>query len=153
VTIYIAHGQILFYDSSMPIVPSFLQSTVNPILNKIHHSTPYVRRYNNTMGFRLNETYMRYARMCSSEYARKNGKQDFGISSLSTQSAERIKGIMPVNEAQRYSERISMLIENKDKIAGDEAGGHESLLKTIKHPPRTFIFIYRTSTCICRSMG
>ena len=120
----------------MPIVPKFLQGTVDPILKKIVRSGPYTRRYNNSLDIRLNETYLRYQRFCSAQYVARNGLQDLGSSHIRTHSAQIFQNVMAPEKARQYSEKISDLIEhNQDLVKIDDK--HSSLLKTIKHPLRT----------------
>ncbi|NOS67697.1 MAG: hypothetical protein HOO67_05025 [Candidatus Peribacteraceae bacterium] len=120
----------------MPIVPKFLQGTVNPILKKIVRSTLYTTRYNNSLDIRLNETYLRYQRYCSAQYASRHGLQDFGESRIRTHSAQIFPKVMPADKARQYSSVISGFIENnKELVKIDDK--HSSLLKTIKHPLQT----------------
>jgi hypothetical protein len=120
----------------MAIVPPFLQSAVDPILKKIRRSSPYTQRYNNSLGLRLNETYLRYQRFCSAQYASRHGRQNFGESRLRTHGAQIFQRVVPPEKARRYSADISRFIENnKELVRIDDK--HSSLLKTIKHPLQT----------------
>lgn len=131
----------------MPLVPVFLQSSIDPILKKFRRSYPYVRRYNNTRGLLFNESYERYARKCSAAYAKRHGKQSFGISELSTRSAQHLPGLLSVEKARGYSERISEFVESNNHVVQDRSG-HKNLLRTIEHPLRTldadFLDIFRS---------
>ncbi len=120
----------------MPIVPKFLQVTVDPLLKKIVRSSLYTNRYSNSLDIRLNETYLRYQRFCSAQYVARHGVQDFGESRIRTHSAQIFSGVVAAEKARQYSEQISYFIEhNQELVKIDDK--HSSLLKTIKHPLRT----------------
>ena len=119
----------------MPVVPKFLQGTIDPIMKKIVRSGPYTRRYNNSLGIRLNETYLRYARECSAAYVARNGRTDFGESRIRTHSAQLFPGTMAEDKARAYSHMITNLIARGEVLPQDEK--HKTLMKAIRHPART----------------
>lgn len=130
----------------MPIVPAPLQKTVDTVFRKIRRSTPYVERYNNTLGFFLNERYLRYARECRIAYAARNGKQDFKKSDIHTKSVQCVKNILPADKAKRYSDRFTELIASENIV--DAGGGTANLLRKISEPIKNldhdFLNIFHT---------
>lgn len=140
-------GEAVLYYRHMPIVPKSLQSTVDPILKKIRRSGFYYRRYNNTLGFQLNERYMRFAKECAREYARQHGEQHFETSPVMIQCAQVVKGILPKEKAQQYSAKITQLIETNHPCA-EKLPGLESLMRRINEPLKNldsdFLNVFRT---------
>ncbi|OGJ56778.1 hypothetical protein A2635_00760 [Candidatus Peribacteria bacterium RIFCSPHIGHO2_01_FULL_51_9] len=99
----------------MPVVPTFLQSTVDPILKRLQRTFLYYRRYRNSLNIRVNERYLKYARDCAATYRVQHGAQNFPPSPLWTVGAQRLKEVMPQEKATMYSSKITQLIGSNDK--------------------------------------
>lgn len=120
----------------MPIVPKFLQKTVDPLWKKIRRSSLYVGRYNNSLDIRLNETYLRYARYCSAQYAARNGLQNFEPSRLRTHTAQHFPQLVSPEKARAYSDKMSELIRANEELEQVD-DTHKSLYRSIKNTART----------------
>ena len=59
----------------MPVVPAFLQSTVDPILKRLQRTFLYYRRYRNSLNIRVNERYLKYARDSAATYRAQHGER------------------------------------------------------------------------------
>lgn len=120
---------------TMVLVPTFLQSTVDPILKHFQRTFWYYRRYRNSLNIRVNERYLRYARECAAMYRAQHGEQNFESSPLWTIGAQRLQEVLPRYKALAYSTKITHLIESNDEnIVHPEkfADLHVRVLKPLK---------------------
>lgn len=115
---------------------SLITKTADSLLLKIRRSQLYYGRYNNTLGFRLNENYLRYAHECEAKYAREHGRLTLPPSKLLTESATIVKNAFPADKATGYSKKISAFIDGNAPCV-DRPEGYSDLQIRIKDPLRS----------------
>lgn len=96
---------------------TLLHTALDALFEKIHRCPFYYRRYNNTISYRLNTTYLRYARACAQAYAREHGHQSPPPSPLCTEGAMCLRNVYPEEKTRAASAKITELIDKKDPRA------------------------------------
>jgi hypothetical protein len=91
-----------------------LHSAADAVIKRIHRSPLYYRKYNNTLSFRINKSYIAYARECSVRYAEEHGVPDLPPSPLTEKPAIAFHGVFPAEKARALSAKMGELIERKD---------------------------------------
>lgn len=113
-----------------------MPAVLDAIVEKIKRTPFYYGRYNNTLGFSINEAYLRYARECSAAYAAQHGTQGLEPSPLFDQTAIRLRNVFPAERARALSQQIGELIERKDPQI-ELPRDYEHLQARVKEPLKT----------------
>ena len=112
---------------------SLLHAVADGVIKRIYRSPLYYGRFNNTLSFRINQAYLRYARACSARYAAKRGTGDLHDSPFITNAALCLHGVFPVEKTRAYSATITQLIARCDRSVHRTAG-LENLAIQIRSP-------------------
>ncbi|TSC98582.1 MAG: Uncharacterized protein Greene101449_918 [Candidatus Peregrinibacteria bacterium Greene1014_49] len=112
---------------------SFLSNTLDSVLKRIRRHPLYYGRYNNTLPFKENRAFVRYAKACATSYASEHGDQHLPPSPLLTNGGQLVQGIFPAEKALAYSRKIDDLIARNDPCV-DRPKKVEHLTALIKDP-------------------
>ncbi|MAE81204.1 MAG: hypothetical protein CMB80_00605 [Flammeovirgaceae bacterium] len=91
-----------------------LHTVADTVLKRIRESSPYYKHYNNNVQWGINRKYVKYGNECRREYA-KNHDTNFPPNPLIEAPATMVKGAISSDSAKAMSNKISQLIEKKDK--------------------------------------
>ncbi len=113
-----------------------LHRVADAVLKRIQRSSPYYKRFNNTLAYRYNKVYARYGRECAQRYAEVHGPLDLPPTPLETQPAIRIPGVYPAEKARALSAKIGELIDRRDPCVlippREHGGGQAQILNPVQ---------------------
>lgn len=117
-------------------MPALLNRVADSVLTRIRRMPAYYTRYNNTLPYKINAAYSRFAKECEAAYAAAHPGETFDPSPLSTGAAQLIKGAFPAEKARAYSDRITRMFETNDP-ALERSTNYDDLQTRITGPLRS----------------
>lgn len=92
-----------------------IRKVADAVALQIKRHPLYYKKFNNTLDWRINQTYSKYAKECRESYTQKNGPLNLPPSPLFTDGVTMVKNAMDPKKAIAYSEKFSKLIDEKSK--------------------------------------
>src|SRR3990167_8227317 len=98
-------------------MPTILNTAADAIIKRIHRSSFYYKKYNNTLSYRLNKLYIDYARECSQKYAAGHPGVTLAPSPITDTPAVAFRSVFSKEKARAISEKMGQLIDSQDPAA------------------------------------